>query len=62
MVLRATSCSATKPPSHRRSLLSVEFVAGVPLEPHEIIHDHFTQFRKQLGDKDPNTKLILDEL
>jgi len=33
-----------------------------PLEPHEIFHDHFTRFRKQRGDMDPNTKLILDEL
>jgi len=39
-----------------------EIVAGVPLEPHDIIHDHFTRFRKQLGDMDSNTKLILDEL
>ena len=32
------------------------------LEPHQIDHEHFTRFRKQLGAMDPNTKLILDEL
>ena len=32
------------------------------LEPHEIIHDHFTRFRKHIEAMDSNTKLLLDEL
>jgi len=32
------------------------------MEPHQIDHEHFTCFRKQLGTMDFNTKLILDEL
>ena len=41
-----------------------EQIAGVcsTLEPHQIDHEHFTRFRKQLGAMDPNTKLIIDEL
>ena len=41
-----------------------ERIAGIrsTLEPHQIDHEHFTRFRKQLGAMDPNTKLILDEL
>ena len=31
------------------------------MDPHEIDHNHFTRFGKQLGAMDPNLKLILDE-
>ena len=31
------------------------------MDPHEIDHNYFTRFRKQLGAMDPNLKLILDE-
>ena len=58
MVLRAKFRNALNPPFLRLFAVSL----GFPLEPHEIIHDHFTRFRKQLGDMDSNTKLILDEL
>ena len=62
LVLRAESTAPRSTTSSTACFSESRSSLVFPLEPHEIFHDHFTWFRKQRGDMDPNTKLILDEL